>query len=176
MEMMKSIGEPAPWLILPHLILLPPAIVFLMRKFLAVPQGRGPQHHRFIALAFMAVAVLVLMLSIFTAFLRPSHQLDWMIPPALSPLLLIWCGLNLAGALYLLRDARKDLYGLVEIFVAIVTLAATAYDMQPENFATTTIGFVGGVYVLVRGMTNFLDAVSAGNGDRWARDRFRAGS
>lgn len=155
---MQSVVEPLPWLYVPAMILLPPLLVVLMRNFL---HGHGPAHRKadqsFLTLFFLFATVFVFMFSFFNSFIRSRHDLESLIPSGLSPILLVWSGLNLGATLYILRQARLQLYGVVEVLVAVTALTVTAYSMTPDTFATTTIGFVGSVYVFVRGFTNYVE-------------------
>jgi hypothetical protein len=70
---------------------------------------------------------------------------------------LVLSGLVVGMLLFVLRKYRKDLYGAVEVMVAFFTLAMASEAVEDHTIPTAVIGFLGAVYVLVRGMTNFIE-------------------
>ena len=70
---------------------------------------------------------------------------------------LVLSGLVAGVLLFVLRKYRKDLYGAVEVMVAFFTLATAGEALEDRTIPTAVIGFLGAVYVLVRGMTNFIE-------------------
>ena len=70
---------------------------------------------------------------------------------------LVVTGLIAGILLFVLRKYRKDLYGAVEVLVAFFTLAMAGEAAADHTIPTAVIGFLGAVYVLVRGMTNFIE-------------------
>jgi hypothetical protein len=69
----------------------------------------------------------------------------------------VFVGLLLGVSLFALRRWRKDVYGGVEVIVAFVILATSGHAVTTSNIAAAAVGFVGAVYVIVRGMTNFTE-------------------
>lgn len=112
-----------------------------------------------ISLMIMIVFFFVILVSFAMIVATSNGQSDSLFVPAkmLRPLL-VWNGVILAIVLYKLRKKHHLAYGVLEIMVATTTLIAISYVMSFETFTTTTIGFLGGVYVLIRGMTNFEEA------------------
>ena len=70
---------------------------------------------------------------------------------------LVAAGLIAGVLLFILRKYRKDIYGAVEVLVAFFTLAMAGEAAADHTIPTAIIGFLGAVYVLVRGMTNFIE-------------------
>lgn len=71
-----------------------------------------------------------------------------------SPTMFAVIGLSAGVLLFALRRVRKDIYGLLEIGVAIATLVALGRKYDAQSEITVIIGFVGAIYVVVRGLTN----------------------
>lgn len=71
-----------------------------------------------------------------------------------SPAMFAIMGVIAGVMLFALRRVRKDAYGFLEVAVSMGTLLALGakYDQQSE--ITVIIGFVGAIYVFVRGLTN----------------------
>ena len=61
----------------------------------------------------------------------------------------------LAYGLYLLRRWRKDIYGIIEVATGFGTILIAAAGTFA---AATLIALLGGVYVIIRGLTNIEDA------------------
>lgn len=66
-------------------------------------------------------------------------------------------GLLAAIAMFTLRKYRKDIYGAIEVIVAFFTLAIAGDSITTSDVAAAMVGFLGAVYVLVRGMTHFIE-------------------
>jgi len=79
------------------------------------------------------------------------------------PILATMLGVVIGLALFGLRQWRKDHYGRIEVFVAVATLALTS--TQPFA-AASAISYIGGVYVLVRGLVNVAEFKSTGEASR----------
>lgn len=71
-----------------------------------------------------------------------------------NPAMFAIIGLIAGVILFSLRRVRKDIYGLLEIGVAIATLLALGRKYDSQSEITIIIGFVGAIYVVVRGLTN----------------------
>lgn len=78
----------------------------------------------------------------------------------LSPVGFVALGVMAAFSLFFLRRWRKDFYGAVEMIIALVTLVWVSRSLDPSQAVATTLAFVGAVYVLVRGMSNFVEGWS----------------
>jgi hypothetical protein len=72
------------------------------------------------------------------------------------PVAFVIVGVIAGAALFGVRLFRKDVYGALEMIVAVLTLGLCA-ETAATNLVPTAIGFVGAVYVLVRGLTNVAD-------------------
>lgn len=75
----------------------------------------------------------------------------------MTPIGVTIVGVMFATMLYAMRRWRKDLYGLLEVFVAVATLAAVGSQQLGADLVPSLVGFVGAVYVLVRGLVNFTE-------------------
>jgi len=71
-----------------------------------------------------------------------------------SPAMFAIIGLIAGVLLFSLRRIRKDIYGVLEVGVAIATLIALGRKYDTQSEITIIIGFVGAIYVVVRGLTN----------------------
>lgn len=74
-----------------------------------------------------------------------------------SSFLFVSIAIVAAGLLFSLRLFRKDVYGLIEVAVAISTLIFLGQEFDSKGEISTIIGFVGAVYVLIRGLTNMVE-------------------
>lgn len=71
-------------------------------------------------------------------------------------------GSLVAIILFALRRSRRDLYGLIEVGVALATLVFLGLEYDASGQLTVVIAFIGAIYVMVRGFTNI--------GDQWKSD------
>lgn len=85
---------------------------------------------------------------------RPALQL---LGGPVTPIGVTIVGVMFATMLYSMRRWRKDFYGLLEVFVAVATLAAVGSQQLGTDLVSSLVGFVGAVYVLVRGLVNFTE-------------------
>lgn len=111
----------------------------------------GPSRFRLIgtfALGIMVAGVLALFT--FDPAIRALKMVN-------SPAMFAVVGVIAAIILFALRQVRKDLYGFVEIMVAIGTLLALGARFDTQAEITVIVGFVGAIYVFVRGMTNVVE-------------------
>lgn len=76
------------------------------------------------------------------------------------PVLYLLAGLTGAGLLALLRAANQRWYGFIEVCFASVGLAATAPLAASKDMVSLSIGYIGSVYVAIRGCTNMWDTLS----------------
>lgn len=74
-----------------------------------------------------------------------------------TPETLVAAGLVVAVGLFVLRKYRKDIYGAVEVMVAVFALAISGEAGEDRSVTVALIGFMGAVYILVRGMTHFIE-------------------
>lgn len=120
---------------------------------------------RWLSLSLLLIpAMIFALLLLFIGAKSTSGGLG-LIPPQAAPILLVWGGACLGGGLFVVRERRKDLYGVIEVVVAIATLAAVARSNTPESLPTTAVGFLAGVYIIVGGLTNFTEARQAARND-----------
>jgi len=85
-----------------------------------------------------------------------------------SPWLFAVIGSLAAIILFALRRTRKDLYGLIEVAVALATLIFLGREYDASGELTVVIAFIGAIYVMVRGFTNI--------GDQWKAEPRLEGS
>jgi uncharacterized membrane protein YoaK (UPF0700 family) len=109
------------------------------------------QKHR---LGLFEVALLVVGAAIAVAIARPAEA--FVIRFSTIPIS-VALGLLAAIAMFTLRKYRKDIYGAIEVIVAFFTLAIAGDTVTRSDVEAAMIGFLGAVYVLVRGMTHFLE-------------------
>jgi hypothetical protein len=74
-----------------------------------------------------------------------------------SPAMFAVIGIITALFLFAVRRVRKDVYGVLEIAVAIANLLwlGGRYDAQTD--VAIVISFIGAIYVIVRGLTNITE-------------------
>jgi hypothetical protein len=152
-------GVPLTWLIAAQFALLPPGFLLIMMTRAAAKDGSWA--HAVLATLIVLAFGPILFVIAFTNALTVPQQPGPLFPAQVGPALLVWAGINFGGVFYLLRSRHKAIFGAIEVLVAVATLAITASGMTPETFVATTLGFLGGVYVFVRGLTNMADARAA---------------
>jgi len=79
-----------------------------------------------------------------------------------SPWVFAVIGSLAAIILFAMRRSRKDLYGLIEVSVALATLVFLGREYDASGQLTVVIAFIGAIYVMVRGFTNI--------GEQWKAD------
>lgn len=79
-----------------------------------------------------------------------------------SPWMFAAIGSLAAIILFAVRRSRKDLYGLIEVGVALATLVILGREYDASGQLTVLIAFIGAIYVMVRGFTNI--------GEQWKAD------
>ncbi|MFL6845573.1 MAG: hypothetical protein ACJ8ER_11915 [Allosphingosinicella sp.] len=147
------LGGPLIWLIAVQFFVIPPA-------FLAIMAMNTRTHAGWVGAAFLVAAFSgILFVIARTNALTVPHQPGPIFPAQAGSFLLVWAGLNYGGMLFILRRRHKALFGAIELLVAAGTLVITANEMTRDTFLTTTLGFLGGIYVLVRGLTNIAEAL-----------------
>ena len=109
------------------------------------------QKHR---LGWVEIALLAIGAAIAVAAAHPAEALVIRITTVPTA---VGLGLLAAAGMFVLRKYRKDLYGAIEVIVAFFTLAVAGDTVAQSDVAAAMVGFLGAVYVLVRGMTNFLE-------------------
>lgn len=77
-------------------------------------------------------------------------------------------GIVLALGFYWLRVHQPFAYGVIELVVAAVVILASG-NAPPDNLLAKGLGFLGGVYVFVRGLDNMSKRLPASWRARWAR-------
>lgn len=119
-----------------------------------VPQGRSSKATLVAAFAFWIAIIAGLA---WFAFDPAIHAMKFVSSPTMFAVI----GLTAGVLLFALRRVRKDIYGLLEIGVAIATLVALGRKYDARSEITIIIGFVGAIYVVVRGLTNISEQWSA---------------
>jgi hypothetical protein len=109
------------------------------------------QKHR---LGIIEVTLLIVGAAVAIAVARPAEAFVIRISTVQTSVAL---GLLAAIAMFTLRKYRKDIYGAVEVVVAFFALAIAGDTITTSDVAAAMVGFLGAVYVLVRGMTNFIE-------------------
>ncbi len=87
--------------------------------------------------------------------------LDWAVriaPYAVPPL-----GAAVAIALFWLRGHRPKFYGNLEIFVGLLTINSTASTVTRFDIPST-LPFLGGIYIVIRGLDNLAKGLSPESG------------
>lgn len=114
------------------------------------------------------------LLGAFTVWIGLAGLLAWFtFDPAIramklvfSPVMFPLIGSLTAVILFALRQTRKDIYGAVEVAVALATLIILGRQYDQQSELTVIIAFVGAIYVMVRGFTNI--------GEQWKADMEKA--
>jgi hypothetical protein len=105
-------------------------------------------------LRFVDIALLAAGAVIAVVIARPAEAFAIRFSTTASAVTL---GLLAAVLLFVLRKYRKDFYGAIEVIVAFFTLAVAGDSITASDAPAAIIGFLGAVYVLVRGMTHFIE-------------------
>lgn len=85
-----------------------------------------------------------------------------------QPALAILIGLGMAGFLALVRGRSRRSYGMIEVCFACCGLAATALA-ESHDVKSLALGYVGSVYVAIRGFTNIWETLTDAQRQRiWA--------
>ena len=77
-----------------------------------------------------------------------------------GPIGLAASGLGLAAALSIVRALHPRFYGFTELVFAAAGLIAITFTHSQQHPASVAIGFVGSIYVGVRGFTNVWESIS----------------
>jgi hypothetical protein len=146
---------------------------FEARSFRQIARLDQPLSVRIILLAIRALIVLVKAIPLITivlvsiaivgwpllltglwAHIRSAMGSPWLRAIAVAALLL------LGGLLYLARRRARSLYGIVEIWIGGAACWAGLGHTDVSGFAGG-VTLAGGVYVIVRGLDNFVDGYNA---------------
>lgn len=135
------------------------AYVSLVKLHPALVRIRGSWADRSIVYIGTAIAILAMLFYTYAIvdIYYNDPSLNWTWSRAACAAAIVWSGLSFAIGFYWLRSARKDVYGVFEVGAGIATLSVTAYSMLSASHLTAFLGFIGGVYVIVRGLANFSD-------------------
>ncbi|TAY18624.1 hypothetical protein ELH91_18435 [Rhizobium leguminosarum] len=114
-----------------------------------------------IAIAIFALSSALLAYLGFVLLPSATDVIEWLVH--VSPYLITPLGVVAATILFACRGYLPKLYGTLEILVGIATVNATATSVNLQN-VPTLLPFLGGIYVVIRGLDNLAKTLDAKTG------------
>lgn len=115
-----------------------------------------------LSVGLAAISLVIGLADIFGFSVLPSPEviLEWIIQA--SPYLITPIGIMGALTLFACRGYLPKLYGTTEIIVGVMTVNATAGTVTLQN-VPSMLPFLGGIYVIIRGLDNLAKALDPGS-------------